>query len=562
MSQTDFDQLVTQLSAEDARQRRIAAKRLGELKRPEAIPDLANVYHEDADESVRKAAGEALRVFRRMERNEGLDDDEPRGGGPSGASLLLIRNILVVTLALTVLGNVGLLVSRILPAPGAQRPPQSAPSPRADLTKSLDKRITDARAEARSLREVYTGLQGMGVPWFNFNQAQCEKLQGSKVNAEDLGNLDTVTYPDLRTVNDQINQAVLGLVPLRTTFLILCANKDQGELDRQLNSQGGATAIITKIDSISNKDLANAAASLKKAIDNPAPTVGPTFTPTTPPTSTPAPTDTPGPATPTTSASATTKAGAPTAAGSTQASPATAAPSQAGPSVSFNGLGLETLKTYKYQVAAKTDGSYTNGKTFTGSLRIRAARQVSPLAAQYDVTISDANTRDYNAAPNASASLIKSLAGPLFAPGNTTYAIVKDVFYVLTSTPSLKCQAFRAIGDRANIQDFTFADLAGMSLSAQAPDDNINGVAVKHYHGEKKGGFNNQFTQAVDLYLSADTQLPIRLIETVTLPTAAPKTPSPTGFAEFTLTIQYDLQAQDQGMLIPPPLACQGVPVK
>ncbi len=567
MSQTDFDQLIRQLTAEDPQERRSAAKQLGELKRPEAIPELASVYRGDSDDTVRKAAADALRVFRRMEQEYGADEDGTRKGGPSSATLSRIRGLLIITLALTVLGNVALVVTRAFPSLFTPpKAPQTAPTPRDQLTDSFGKRIEAARAEATTLRGVYSGLQGMGAQSLIVNQPQCQKLQSSDVNPVDLGELDAVTYPDLKTVNDQTNQAVLGLVPLRNTFVVLCNTKDPGEVDRQLAAQGGAAKIITAIDSITNKDLSAAQASLKRAIDSPAPTVGPTSTPTPLPTSTPAPTATPAP--PTATIPATVTAAGVTPAGATQAAGATGAATGAstgaatgaatlGNTITFNGLGLETLKSYRYLISATGQGSFAStGKTFNASLKIAATRQASPLAAEYDIVINDANSRDFNAAPSATTPLLRGVAGSLYVQGNWTYTIADNVFYQVNNATG-KCQKATPIaGDKAPFQDFTFGDLADVTLTLQPPDEQINGVTAKHYHGEKKGGFNNQFSMAFDVYLAADSQLPVRVIEVVTQPTFGAKTPSLTGFTDFKLTIQYDLQAQNLDVKVARPVVC------
>jgi hypothetical protein len=183
MSQTEFDQLLDQLSAGDAESRRTAAKRLGQLKRPEAIPELASVYHRDEDESVRDAAAEALRVFRRMEQQTLSGDlGEVGGGGNTAAWLVRLRTVLLVTLAITVLGNIGIRVSRLLPSfdsgPGIQTTPQA----REVLVEAFKLRIQDARTETGVLREVFTGVQGMGFQALNFNQDKCKQLQESKIN--------------------------------------------------------------------------------------------------------------------------------------------------------------------------------------------------------------------------------------------------------------------------------------------------------------------------------------------------------------------------------------------
>jgi HEAT repeats len=568
MSQPDFDQLLRQLSAEDPQERRSAAKRLGDLRRPEAIPDLANVYSHDTDETVRKAAAESLKIFRRMEREYQLDD-EPRRGGPSSGALRRIRGLLTVTLVLSVLGNVALFVTRTFPnlfAPG--KAGQTAPTAREQLTDSFGKRIDSARTEAGVLRGVYSDLQGLGARSLGANQAKCEKLQSSDVNPIELGELDGITYPDLKLVSDQLNQAVIALVPLRTNFVVLCNTKDPGEVDKQLAAQGGAAKIITAIDSINNKDLAAAQAGLRKAITNPAPTVGPTSTPTPLPTPTPAPTSTTAPATATVPATATTAGatpGGPTpvavATGATPGTPTAAG--TLGNTITFNGLGLQTLKNYRYLVNADGQGTFaSNGRTFTLSLKFAANRQTSPLAAEYDLNITNTGSRDFTAVPGTKTPLMKDIADLLFLPGNWTITIVDKVYYQVNNQTG-KCQGATRVGDKSPIDDIDFPELAGVTLTLQQPDEQINGVNAKHYHGEKKGGPENPVIRTFDVYLSTDNQVPVRIVETVTQPTFGAKTPAPTGMTDFKMTLRYDLQAQNTpDFKILKPIACNGVPVK
>jgi len=240
MSQSEFDQLLDQLSAGDAESRRNAAKRLGQLKRPEAIPELASVYHRDEDESVRDAAAEALRVFRRMEQ-QALSGDlgEVSGGVNAGAWLLRLRTVLLVTLAITVLGNIGIRVSRLLPnfdsGPGIQTTPQA----REVLVESFKLRIQDARAENGLLREVYTGIQGMGFQALLFNEEKCKQLRESKLNEVKLGNKDYDTYPDLRNISDQLNLAAQKLILLRNDYTRICTITDKKQFDSELNAIQG-----------------------------------------------------------------------------------------------------------------------------------------------------------------------------------------------------------------------------------------------------------------------------------------------------------------------------------
>jgi hypothetical protein len=232
--------------------------------------------------------------------------------------------------------------------------------------------------------------------------------------------------------------------------------------------------------------------------------------------------------------------------------PATTAAPTSAPSASFRGLQLETLQSYRYKVSVSAVGSYSNGKKFSGSLQINASRQVSPLAAQYDVKSSEVNTPK---------DLIKNIAGGLYAPGNSQYIILDGVRYATgnildTIRPKVQCQAVR-ITDKSALPDFVMpTELNDMTFTRQPPDDTINDVKVLRYHAEKKGVNKDQFLSA-DLYLAADNQLPIRVVEKTTLPPLGQ-----TGYTDYTLIIQYDLLSQGQAVKPAKPLVCQDVSVK
>lgn len=552
MSQTELDQLIGQLSAGDAKTRRAAAKKLGELERPEAIAELVNVYMKDDDSNVRKAAEESLRIFRRMEQDMlGGEDGASASAATPGTLLPRIRTLLVVTLILTLLGNVALVASKLLPQPTPATPVQTVVTPRDDLIAAFKKRIEDTGDHAALLRKLYTDVQGMGAQALNLtaNKQGCEKLQTARIDKVDLGNLDSVTYPDLRDVNDQINTATLKILSLRNQYVALCTSRDKNEFNKLLNDQGGAAKKVADVDE-AKKDLDSAQAGLTRAIEHPAPTVGPTFTPTPPPTETP--TITPTPAPPTATGAATATSAVTSAPATVAGGPATTAAPTSAPSASFRGLQLETLQSYRYKVSVSAVGSYSNGKKFSGSLQINASRQVSPLAAQYDVKSSEVNTPK---------DLIKNIAGGLYAPGNSQYIILDGVRYATgnildTIRPKVQCQAVR-ITDKSALPDFVMpTELNDMTFTRQPPDDTINDVKVLRYHAEKKGVNKDQFLSA-DLYLAADNQLPIRVVEKTTLPPLGQ-----TGYTDYTLIIQYDLLSQGQAVKPAKPLVCQDVSVK
>jgi hypothetical protein len=536
MSQTELDQLFTQLSSEDAKARRSAAQRLGQLKQPEAISRLANVYTNDEDETVRKAAADALRVFRRMEQS----DDEEVKTGLSSETLFRIRTVLLITLALTVFANVGLLVSRLLPQPGDAQPIQTAVTPRDELVKAFSKRIEDARDDTNLLRRIYSGIQGLGIEAIKVNREQCAKLAGSQVSQVALGNLDSITYPDLREVNELINAAVLKIFPLRNSLNTICTLTNGDELKRQLDAFGGADKLVRDTDDIKNKDLAAADAGLQKAINSPAATVGPTFTPTA--TNTPLPTITPSPAPPT----ATVPTNTPVPTQGPTSTPTTAV-SPTLPAVTFNGTQLDTLTSYKFSETIKIEGKASNGRAIRGSATITGSRKASPLTAQYEVSISDTNPP---------SPLFKSTFGTYSIPGRSSYYVLDGVLYqtgdvTKTVRPVAECQAFRTADDQALRNAFGKLPSSDLTLALAPAETTMNGVAVQHYHGEKKDA---QQTHTVDLWLSTDgKQLPIKIVDKVTM-TSSPQATLMPGVAELTITTEYNLQGQD--VTVTKPLIC------
>ncbi len=297
MSQSELDQLIDQLTFEpDAKQRAKIVRRLGDLRRPEVIGQLASVYKTDEDESVRKAAGDALRIFRRMEQESAPADDDSSTGGLSDKWLLRIRNILIVTLGLTLLGNAALFVSRIVPPPATPIPTaQPEPTDREQLVTAYTARIKDARAEAGVLRQVFLNFQTMGFQALQLqdNKTQCDALPNSKVTKAEMADIDRVYYPDLADANDKINIAAQDLTGLRAEYVEFCGMKDSKTFSDLLAQRRGAPALVKRVDDVINKDLADADAALRKAVNSPLPTMTQTPTPTA--TDTPTATLTPTP---------------------------------------------------------------------------------------------------------------------------------------------------------------------------------------------------------------------------------------------------------------------------
>src|SRR5260221_12113623 len=162
------DQLLNELYDEKPQTRSKAAAELGRLRDISAIADLAQVYEKDPDKNVRKAAADALRIFRTMEQQSFSDEsDEGFSGGGSSTLLTRLRVVLVITLILSVLVNVGVVASRLIKLlpNNIVTPEPTTPSVRQDLEAALNKRLGDARNDATKLRSTWTALQGMQPRW-------------------------------------------------------------------------------------------------------------------------------------------------------------------------------------------------------------------------------------------------------------------------------------------------------------------------------------------------------------------------------------------------------------
>jgi hypothetical protein len=528
MAQTDIDQLIDQLYVEDPKARRTAAKQLGELGKPEAIAELVNVYMKDDDPAVRKAAEDSLRIFRRVEQ-------EMRGelGSSSGGALPKIRLVLMIALFATVLINVGLFISKSLPQSVEVTPTQADPTPRNELVKTLQDQINTFNTQAVALRLFFTNLQGMGFPALNVeaNKKECTTRTSQRVEPFHLAQIDNITYPDLALVGADLDEAGLSLQQLENSLVALCGSTKDDDLTNQLNQFGGAAKLVQQVDEVKNSMLPSANDKLKKAIANPAPTVGPTFTPSPTKTPTPPPTDTPEP----TSAET---AVPPTAVGPTiaptSAASATPTPLQ---KLSFNGLKLETLKSYKYKLTMSFDG--TTNRAFKGKMTVLATRQTSPPIAKYEVNISESNIPE---------SQFKAIAGPLYAPGALTYVALPEGVFQATLN---KCQP----GNAAALQDVNLSQLNDVNFTAVPPGETINGVAALHFHGEKKTGTNSEFLDSIELYITADTQVPVRIVINRTL--AADRAKTATIITKLTSVLQYDLTSRNEPVEVVKPLICK-----
>src|SRR6185436_15709244 len=123
----------------------------------------------------------------------------------------------------------------------------------------------------------------------------CSPLAQTSVTRINLTSNAPVIYPDLPNVQALTNAAVDEFYKVRGAYDEICKIKDLPALKSAVEAKGGPAFLISKIDSDFNPALDKARNAVRVAIENPAATITPTFTPSLPATFTPGPTSTPGP---------------------------------------------------------------------------------------------------------------------------------------------------------------------------------------------------------------------------------------------------------------------------
>ncbi len=171
---SQFDELIHDLTSSDPDVRRETALKLGALRDPRAIPALVDLYNDDPDPTVRKAAERSLRVFRRMERETlagaGGEGRQPRARRSMSLSVLDMATLAAVSLIGLVIVIVGLafLLSRhMVAAPtGGSTIGQPVPTPTVStpLTPTITPTPTPgpdelALTHIRAMREIVANAE-------------------------------------------------------------------------------------------------------------------------------------------------------------------------------------------------------------------------------------------------------------------------------------------------------------------------------------------------------------------------------------------------------------------
>jgi hypothetical protein len=273
--------------------RRKACLKLAATRDPAVIPFLKKAYLDDDDESVRDAAREALAYFKAVGEGKRMRWSLPF----SERVLSTILGGLAVLFAISLLLN-GLQMVLGGDKDDSNKPVAlGTPAQRDTLTDEIQNKLAQARELAASLQGEINNYNATG-------QVACP-LEYTMPEPVALTEIDRYTYPDLRIVGDKLD---VTMIPLQSALLLL--NSACSDPETQTAKVLEASSKLEQ----ANNQLNEVGQLLQNAINNPAPTVGPTetplptltptptatstatpITPTLPPSETPPPTDTPAP---------------------------------------------------------------------------------------------------------------------------------------------------------------------------------------------------------------------------------------------------------------------------
>lgn len=293
-----IDVNLQRLGSEKAAVRREAAYQLGELAAADALPELIDLYKNDPDPGVRKAAAYALGMFRAVENAldsgkrekaeallEAVEEGEIGHRADRGGAL---RTLLGLILSLGVLVALYFVLPGLIPGGGIAAPrigAAAAPaSSRAAVAAQLQPVFQRVRDDTTQLQGQLTGLLGgqqLDCAAF-FNNPQPVSLSAA----------DAAAYPDLNQVAVDLNAAIANVNAAFTRYDQACSGVNPLPLDQVGTLLRGLVANINMFPTLESELGAQ---------------VQPTAAPTSvPPTSAPAvqPTTDPGQAAPPTSAPA------------------------------------------------------------------------------------------------------------------------------------------------------------------------------------------------------------------------------------------------------------------
>lgn len=424
MSESERDQLIMQLSeSESVAERRQAAKRLGELRDPAAIDALVNAYlDENEDESVRRAAEQALRIYRRMQQERAAAADPLAAAleeTPKSPQRLLkpLAISLAVLIALNLLLVIirGLSGARPIELIAVQPTPVLATSRAALIIEAqnyLDALSAEVTAFRQPLLDLQANVEALRRP------PRCGSLPESQVAPRTLLPEDARTQPDLAAIFETLNTALSKFRALRALHAELCAQTDLAVIDQRLAPEGGAAGLVAQLDGLINGEINAARLALEAArVVMPTPPV--TLAANAPPTPTPLP-PTPTRLTP----DVTVPFGAPTATEALLFAPTAVVIVPTVPpiaNITYQGVRLAERTRFRYRLTADYEAITPQNRTARGALSLRVLAENSPIpVGRFEIGLRDdpevGAFRDW-------------LPERFYQQGNAFYTALNGVFY-------------------------------------------------------------------------------------------------------------------------------------
>jgi len=426
VAENERDILIAQLSnSQNVAERRRAAKRLGELRDPAAIDALVNAYlDENEDESVRRAAEQALRIFRRMQQARDAKSELPE---PPKAFARL-RKPLAISLGVLVALNVLVILIRAL----SSTPPTEliAAQPTLVLATSRAALIAEAQNYLVALNDEVAAFR---QPLLDFQASvdaggllRCLELSMSQLAPRALLFDDAHTQPDLASIFETLNAALEKFRALRAKYIELCRQQDLEALRQRLQPEGGAAGLAAQLDALLNGEISAARFALEAARLVTVTPVPPTPTASSPAQATPAPIDA------TSGASALITSTLPDPIGSAPiaaieaplgAPTVTAIPFAALPiaDINYQGVRLAERMRFRYRLAVEYEAITPQGDVLRGALALRVtAENSAPPIGRYEISLRDA--------PEVSA-FRDWLPDPFYRQGSAFYTALNGVFY-------------------------------------------------------------------------------------------------------------------------------------
>ncbi len=461
MSESERDLLIGQLSgAESVAERRQAAKKLGELRDPSVIEALVNTYlDQNEDESVRRAAKSALRLYRRLQQERDAPPAQP--AEPVESKLTRLIKPLTFSLAALVALNVVILIARLLSGAiggliAAQPAPISAAS-RPELIVELEGYLGALEGEIVAFRQPLLDLQA------NVNDLRraprCSGLPQSQLAARRLSDEDARLNADLVPILDTLNAARERFFALRTVYNEVCALTNLAAVDQRLQPEGGAAGLVAQLDGLLNQTLNSARRALEVARFAPPPTLPPTLPPPTVPVVPPSPTPAPLP-----------QGGLQLGALPTEPPllPTLEILSEAPPinapivDINYRGVRLKDRTRYRYRLAVDYAAALPPDQLLRGGLALQITAENSPTPiGRYVISLLDD--------PRIGA-FADWLPPPFYRQGNAFYTALNGVFYHIGAGLPSQAQCVAQPFSPQNIGALAALDVDALIARVAPPD--------------------------------------------------------------------------------------------